>query len=356
MGEGRVAAWVRRHPLSVADISASAFAVRFVQRFLDVRVMGLAAEMTYYALLSLFPMVGALGASLGFAERLFGAERALEMELAIIRSLDLVFSPDVTADVIAPLVQGLLQEERGGFALGSLAVSLFFASRVFRSAIDTLDAAYKVEERRGTLELWGLGLVFAVAAIIVAVVVLAMVVLGPLLGGARAVAGLLRLGDAFEWSWRIARWPVVFAIATAFLSLLYRFGPNARNTWRESLPGAIIGMLTLLLVAIGFRVYIATTGLDSPQITDADDAVLVALQAFGALLAVLLWLWLSTMVVLSGGVINAELSRQRRLAPARTPDVPDTDDDASDDAASDDDASDDDASGDNAADDPPRAG
>jgi membrane protein len=317
-GGSRVERWLERHPLRVAGLSTSRLAVRFVDRFLHVRVMGLAAEMTYYGLLSLFPLVGALGASLGFAERLFGAGRAQEMELALIRSLDLVFSPDVTAEVMTPLVQGLLQEERGGFALGSLAISLFFASRIFRSAIDTLDAAYSVEERRGTVKLWGLGFVFALSAILVAVVVLSMVVIGPLLGGARALAEWLRLGETFEWAWRIARWPVVFAIATGFLSLLYRFGPNVRNTWRESLPGAIIGMLALLLVAVGFRLYIGTTGLDGPQIADADDAVLFALQAFSALLAVLLWLWLSAMVILSGGVINAEISRLRGEMPSRT--------------------------------------
>jgi membrane protein len=260
--------------------------------------------------------VGALGASLGFAERLFGAEQAQAMEAALIGSLGLIFSREVTADVMAPLVTGLLQEERAGFALGSLAVSLFFASRIFRSAIDTLDAAYRVEERRGTLALWALGFLFAISAILVAVAVLSMVVVGPLLGGARALAEWLRLGTAFEWSWRIARWPVVFAVATAFLSLLYRFGPNVRNSWRESLPGAVVGMLALILIAVGFRVYIATIGLDGPRISDADEAVLFALQAFSALLAVLLWLWLSAMVVLSGGVINAELSRlQGRVPP-----------------------------------------
>jgi membrane protein len=315
MGEGRITRWVRKHPLTLAGISTSRLAVRFVQRFLHVRVMGLAAEMTYYILLSFFPLVGALGASLGFAERLLGAEQVLAMEEAMLRSLDLVFSPEVTADIMAPLLQGLLQEERAGFALGSFAVTLFFASRIFRSAIDTLDAAYNVEERRGTVALWSLGLLFAIGAVITAVVVLSMLVVGPLLGGGRVIAGWLGLGDAFEWAWRIARLPVVFAIATGFLSLLYRFGPNVRNSWRESLPGAVLGMLALVLVAIGFRAYIAATGLDAPEITAADDAVAVVAQAFGALLAALLWCWLSAMVILSGGVLNAEVSRLRGTPP-----------------------------------------
>lgn len=317
MREGRIARWVGQHPLTVAGLSMSRLAVRVVQRFLEVRVMGLAAEMTYYVLLSIFPLLAALGASLGFAERFFGAEQTLAMEAAILRSLDLVFSREVTADVMAPLVQGLLQEERTGFALGGFAVSLFFASRIFRSTIDALDAAYNVDERRGTVALWGLGLLFAVAAIVTALAVLSMVVVGPLLGGGRALATWMRLGNAFEWTWQIARWPVVFGMAIGFLSLLYRFGPNVRNTWRESLPGAIVGMLALLLVAVGFRAYISATGLDTPQIADADDAVALVAQAFGALLAALLWCWLSAMVILSGGIINAEVSRLKGAMPPR---------------------------------------
>jgi membrane protein len=312
MSSGRIERWSLRHPMRIGDVSVTRLIIRVVEGFLDVRVMGLAAEMTYYALLSLFPLVGALGASLGFMERLIGPVQALELEAAITRSLDLVFSREATADVVAPLVAGLIREERAGFALGSFVITLFLASRIFRSAIDTLDAAYRVEERRSVIALWSLGLLFSLTAVLASVVLITMVVVGPLLGGGRAIAEWLRLGTAFEWAWAIARWPVVFAVATGFLSLLYRFGPNARCTWRESLPGAVVGMFLLVLVATAFRAYIGATGLQSPVITDADDAVLLALQAFGALMALLLWIWLSGMVVLTGGVLNAELRRLRR--------------------------------------------
>jgi membrane protein len=281
---------------------------RIVRRFLDVRVMGLAAEMTYYALLSLFPMLGALGASLGFLERVAGAQAAMEAELAILAALDAVFSPDVTAEVVAPLVQGLLHQERAAFALGGFLISLFLASRVFRSAIDTLDSAYHVEERRNMLALWGLGLLFAIGAVLVAIAMLSMVVVGPLLGGGRAIAIRLGLGNAFEVAWMVARWPVVLAMATGFLTVLYRFGPNVRNSWRESLPGALFGVLAMVLIALALRVYFEITGLQAPSIEDADDAVAVALQSVGALMAALLWLWLTGIAILTGGVLNAELS------------------------------------------------
>jgi membrane protein len=223
-----------------------------------------------------------------------------------------VFSTEATADVIGPLVQGLLRQERAGFAIGGFLASMFFVSGIFRSAIETLDTAYQVEERRGALSLWVRGLLFAVCSVAVTTVILGMVVVGPLLGGGRAIANWLGFGVAFEVAWAVIRWPVVFAVAAAFLMLLYREGPNVKSAWAESLPGVIFGMTALLFVAVGFRVYVQATGLRSPKIDNADDAVIVALQVIGALMAALLWAWLSSMAVLAGGVVNAELNRVRR--------------------------------------------
>jgi membrane protein len=308
---GRLERWAHRHPLKVGDTRLTLLLIRIVQRFLEVRVMGLAAEMTYYALLSFFPLITALGASLGFLERFVGAAAVEQIEATVILGLETVFSPEVTRDVVAPMVQGLLQQERAGFAIGGLLVSLFLASRVFRSAIHTLDETYAVEEGRGTVSLWTLGFLFSLGAIVTAVTVLSMVVVGPLLGGGQRIAEWLGLGTAFEVGWAIARWPTVFLIATAFLATLYRVGPNVRNTWRQSLPGAIFGVVGLLLVAVGFRVYLEFVGTESPELLDADQAVVVGAQVIGAILAALLWLWLSGTVLLTGGVVNAELSREQ---------------------------------------------
>lgn len=312
----RVEAWVDRHPLRVGGVRLSLLVLRVVERFLDVRITGLAAEMTYYALLSLFPLIGALGASLGFLERIVGATAAEQVEATVVVALGTVFQSEVTAEVIAPMVQGLLRQERTGFAIGGYLVSLFLASRVFRSAIYSLDQAYRVEERRGTVQLWVLGFLFALGAILTAVTVLGMVVVGPVLGGGRAIAEWLGLGGAFEIAWALARWPTVFLIATGFLSVLYHFGPNARITWRESMPGALFGMVAFVLVASGFRVYLGITGLESPEIRDAEEAVAVGAQVVGAVLAALLWLWLSGMAILTGAVVNAELAQMRREEPS----------------------------------------
>jgi len=307
-----------RRPIRAGGVNLSLLGVRIARRFMEVRVMGLAAEMTYYALLSIFPLIGALGASLGFIERFIGGDAAQEIEEAVLYSLRLVFSPEVTEEVVTPMVQGLLQQERAGFALGGFLISLFLASRIFRSVIDALDVTYRVGEGRGIVELWTLGFLFSLGAILSATAVLSLVVVGPLLGGGRVIAEALRLGAAFELFWALVRWPFVFAVATGFLTVLYRAGPNVRNTWVQSLPGAVFGMLSLILTAVGFRLYLGVIGPDGPRIADAEEAVAIGAQLVGALMAALLWLWLSGMVVLLGGVLNAELSRLRGETPPRT--------------------------------------
>lgn len=296
----------------IGEVSVAGLASGIVRRFQEVRVAGLAAEMTYYALLSCFPLIGALGASLGFIERFIGTDAVLEIEVTLLRWLESVFSPEMTSGILAPMIQGLLRQERTGFALGGFLVTLFLASRIFRSAIDTLDAAYKTEEKRGTISLWLLGFVFALGSIVTSAVILSMVVVGPLLGGGRTIAGWLGFGEAFQVAWTLARLPFVFLVATGFLAVLYRYGPNARTTWRHSLPGALVGMVLLIVISVGFRIYLGIAGLDTPEIHDADEAVSIGAQMVGILFAALLWLWLSSMALLTGGVINAELSRAQR--------------------------------------------
>jgi membrane protein len=311
----RAARAVEGSRLAVFGVNLPLLLVNVVRQFMEVRVMGLSAEMTYYALLSVFPLIGALGAGLGFLERFIGPEAVGTAEAAILSTLGTVFATEVTREVFVPLVQGLLREERAGFALGSFLLTIFLASRIFRSAIHTLDVAYRVEERRGTLALWSRGFVFSLGAIVTGVVVLAMLVVGPLLGGGRALADWLGLGVAFELGWEVARGPAVFLVATTFLAFLYRFGPNVRNRWWQTVPGAVFGSVGVVLVSIGFRAYLGVVGVDALGLVDAEGAVVVAARVIGAGLATLLWFWLVSMVLLTGGVLNAEISRLRREVP-----------------------------------------
>jgi membrane protein len=306
---GRVEAFATSRTARIRGHNPWLVSVRIAQRFSKVRVTGLAAEMSYYALLSLIPLLVALGTGLGLLERFLGPEQILRTEDTLISGLQAVFSPDLTNEVMAPLVRNLLREERAGLALGSLLVTFWLASRVFRAAIRALDDAYGVDERRRLLGQVGLAFGFALGAVVVGALALSMIVVGPLLGGGRQIAEWIGLGRAFELVWAVGRWPVVFVIAARYLVWVYRVGPNVKNTWRECIPGALVGTVGLVLVAVGFRVYLEVAGPQAPQVGEAVEAVQITAQTIGALIATVLFIWMSSIVVLLGGVVNAELNR-----------------------------------------------
>lgn len=316
----RAAGRVRIHLLGR---NVAVLTVRVIRRFVDVRVTGLAAEMTYYVVLSLVPLITAIGAGLGLLERIVGSDVVADLEATLVSSVETVFTEEAVTDIVAPTIEALLREERTGLALSGLAVSILVASRVFRAAIRALDDAYDVDERRTLLQQWGLSLAFMAGALVVFTTSLTLLVVGPLLGGGRQLAEWLGMGDTFSWAWSWGRWPFVAMVSVGFLVWLYRVGPYVENSWRQCLPGALVATVALVVIATGFRVYLTVAGPRAPEVDVGDDGVVIAAQLLGVLAATLLFLWLSNIAVLLGGVFNAEWDRGITAdGPASTATVP----------------------------------
>lgn len=311
----RVEDFTEVHALSVGWLNVPLLVVRCARRISHVRVTGLAAEMTYYALISILPLVTAFGAALGSLERFVGQDRVDQIQSTVVDQVVRVFDHQIGADVLAPLVEGLLGQERTGVAIGGTVVALWLASRMFRAAIRALDDAYTVEERRSFVQQVMLGLALALGAVLTLVVLLSMLVIGPLLGGGEEIADLFGLGSVFTSAWELLRWPAVVLLAVGFLALLYRYGPNVSTTWQRCLPGAVGGTIGLLVVALGFQVYLGAAGSSVPGEDAATQTVAIAAQTIGAILAAVLWLWVSSIVILAGGVLNAEVQRMRGTTP-----------------------------------------
>ena len=268
--------------------------------------------MSYYALISLVPITTALGASLGFLRPLLGDEQVDQIRTSIVNALTSVFAKEVAGDVLAPLVDGLLDEKRTGFAIGAVLITLYLASRVFRAAVRALDDAYGAQARRNIVAQYLLGLLFTLGALVTILTVALLLVVGPLLGDGKQVAQALGLGDTFRLAWVWLRWPVAFAVGLAFLTLLYRYAPNVRTTWRQCLPGGVVGSLGLLLISTGLMLYIRLAA-PSAVTAEAGNAAIVqaAAQMLSLVLAGVLWLWLGSIVILLGGILNAEMNKER---------------------------------------------
>jgi membrane protein len=159
---------------------------------------------------------------------------------------------------------------------------------------DTLNHAYDVEEGRPwwKVRLIAIGLTMGVAVFIL--LATALVLAGPT--AARYLADWWYLGDVFEWIWNLAQWPVVFALVTAAIGLIYYFGPDVEQEWRWLVPGAVMATTLWLIATLGFRFYVINMG----SYTETYGAL-------GAVMVLLLWFYLSGLAILIGAELNAEI-------------------------------------------------
>jgi membrane protein len=203
------------------------------------RITGHAAEMAFFAVLTLVPSTVAVGSALGLFRKLIGADAVNEAESAMTGAVHTLMGSDLADTVITPFVHAQLSQPRGGVALGGLLVAWWLASHLFASTGHALDAAYGVRDRRPTLVHRLLALAFALGSVLLVAVTVEVMVVGPF-GNAKALP-LSGLSDQYALAWSILRWPIALVVIVAFLVCLYRFSANVRHGWRECVPGALLG-------------------------------------------------------------------------------------------------------------------
>jgi membrane protein len=304
-------AWTRRRRLRLRGYNPWEIALDAIECAVRHRVGGFAAEMAFFASLALIPFTAALGGVLGYLERIAGPDGVRETERMVIELMTIILGPDMVVDVVAPFVQAELSQTRGGLAIVALIGGLWLASRVFLPAVHALDLAYDAVEDRSVLRRRGIALVLASASMVVITLQLLLLVFGPLLGGGRELAAKLGLGSLFTVLWNAGRWPLLGLVLTLFLLAVYRYVPSRRVGWRRSLPGALVAVCAWLLVAVAFRVYLDTGIRPGQGVAAPSEATVAVGRVVGALVATVLWVFLSSIAILFGGEVNAAIQRQR---------------------------------------------
>ncbi|CAN5863926.1 hypothetical protein BH23ACT10_BH23ACT10_39010 [soil metagenome] len=312
---GRVDSWTSRRSLRLRGYNPWAVFVDAVRAAMDHRITGLSAEMAFFASLALIPFTAALGGVLGYVEPWAGTAGAAGSERVITEVMTIILGPDLVVDVAAPYVQAQLEQARSGLAIGGLLAGLWLASRVFLPAVHALDLAYGAVDRRTVVKRRMISVVVAFASLIIITLQVLLLVFGPLLGGARELAVRFSLSTTFTVLWGIFRWPAIGALLAIFLLAVYRYVPARRIGWWRSLPGTAVAVIVWLLVSAGFRAYLAA-GITSPGqgVELTTEAMASVGRLLGALVATVLWVFLSSIAVLFGGEINAAVDRRRRAS------------------------------------------
>lgn len=258
------------------------------------RVPGLAAEVAFFILLSLPPLLLlALGTVGYFGDRIPGFAGAADRLLGL---AGLVLT-DETVELLRPIVEGVLTEGRADLASLGVVLTLYSASRALRVIVVALTIAYDLPEQRPSWQqrMWGLGL--TVGAVVVGIVAIPLLVLGPGFGeilGAYVVAG----ETIVDFVWRVAYWPVAAVVATALLAALYHVAAPWTTPWRRDVPGAVLAMVLWLVGSAGLRLYASGTMVSDP-----------VFAPLAGPLVLLLWLYISAFAVLLGAELNAEIEK-----------------------------------------------
>lgn len=279
------AGWARTVRRTIAEV------VRECRRD---RVTGLAAEIAFYAVLGFFPGILALAAMLGFLGAVVGEEQAARVSAEVVSFLNAVLTDK--ADPTLDGVRRLFEERSPGLLTLALLGALWAASRAFMAVIRSLDTAYDLEEGRGWFQARVTALGLAVCTVVVVAVTVTMVALGPLLGSARALAGVFGLGGAFATGWAWLRWPCALAILVVWTSVLFDVAPFHRTRWRWHLPGAAMSSALWLALTLGLQLYISAAQHANPVLGTLGGAVIL-----------LIWLYLLALGLLAGGELNAIL-------------------------------------------------
>lgn len=249
-------------------------------------VFGRAAQLAYYFFLALFPFLICVIATLS----VFGvADRGRALLFGLLSR----FLPSIASQLIAVTFDEIVRS--GGPLKMSFGVifSLWSASMGMNAVIDTLNAAYDVRENRSLIKQYAvaIGLTLSTAILLIASVLVAVL-------GNHAVAAVA-YGSPVAVAWRIAKWPLGFTLSLLLFGIIYYFAPAVTNRrWHWITPGAIGGLSLLMLISIGLRVYLHYTGTSA-----------ATYGSLGAVIVLLLTLYLCGIAVLFGGILNGVLER-----------------------------------------------
>jgi membrane protein len=255
----------------------------------------LAAALTYYAVLSVFPALVVVVSLLG----VFGQGRKTsDAILQIVGDI----APASTVDTLRGPIEQLVEAPSAGFALvvGILG-ALWSASGYVGAFSRAMNRIYEVEEGRPVWKLRPQQLLLTAAGLVVAAVVAFMLaVSGPV---ATVIGQHLGLGDTAQTVWNVARWPILLVLVALGVALLYYAGPNVEQPkFRWISVGAFIAITVWVVASLGFGVYVANFSSYN--------------KTYGALAGVivfLLWLWITNLALLFGAEVDAELERGREL-------------------------------------------
>jgi len=290
-----------RSPSEIPALGLRDVLWRVYSEVLADRVALIAAGATYYIVLAIFPGMGVLVSIYG----LLTDPSDLAKQMVFLSD----FLPPGAYDLLLPQLEALAHKGRSELSLAFLAsflIAFWSATSGVKALFDAMNVAYGEVEKRSFVHVTLLAFAFTLAAIA------ALVVLVALVGVVPAILKTFYLDEWAEILARVARWPVILLMTGTATVVIYRYGPSREKAkFRWLSWGAAFSTIAWAIATTGFSIYLlnfanynATYG------------------TLGALIAFMIWIWLSIVILIVGAELNAELEHQTKCDSTTGPPLP----------------------------------
>jgi membrane protein len=290
-------------PERISDLRASATGgvlKRTFKEFSEDNLTDLAAALTYYGVLSIFPMIIVIVSVLGLIGH--------SVTDPLINNLSKV-APGPARQIFTSAIRNVQSHQgtAGVLFVAGLLGALWSASGYVAAFMRAANAVWDIEEGRPIYKTIPIRvLVTLITVLLITASALAVVLTGSL---AHKIGNIIGLGSTAVTVFDIVKWPIMLLFVALILSILYYAGPNVRQPgFRWVTPGSIVAVLAWLLVSGAFALYVASF-----------SSYNKTYGALGGIVAFLVWLWLTNVVILFGAELNAELDRQRSIEAGNPP-------------------------------------
>ena len=263
-----------------------------VRTFLDKDVTGLAQQIAYNILFAVAPLLIFLTAFSGLIVQQVNAD-ATNPALPILEWLDDNLPSDAAEFLKGPVESALTTSPRFLLSIGGV-LTLWSAKNAMAAIMNGLNAMYGLEDSRSYVKKNAIALLLTIWLAASILVSGTLQLLGTEAG--QDIADWAGLETVWSTAVRLLQWPVTAALVTLVIVMIHRFAPIFDGPLRWYLPGALLTTIGLAMSTFGLQIYFASFGGFS-----------AAYGVFGAVLAFIFWLYVVSVVILAGGVVNATL-------------------------------------------------
>jgi membrane protein len=258
---------------------------RTAKEFSADNCLGLAAQLAYYLLLALVPAIVFLVALTSFLPGDV-LQQTLNAASAVV--------PQDVLTILREQMRSIANGQDAGLLTFGLVMALWSSSAAIVAVTEALNRAYDIEDARPWWKVRLTAILLTVGLAAFVLVALGLIMVGPTV--AERLATQAGLGPAFEWTWKVLQWPLVFALVATAIAVLNYYAPDAEQDWTWVSPGAVLATVLWLLASVAFKFYLA-------NFANYNETY----GSLGGVIVLMLWFYISSLAILAGAEMNAEI-------------------------------------------------